>query len=119
MGTSTSVLLKELLRRGREGRGLSLRAVEEETGISNAYLSQLEGGQIKRPSPVDLHKLCKVYGISYSLAMEYAGYPVPDGVQTTTRQQRFLGRLGHTTPDEEDALIEYMEFLRAKKKKGK
>jgi transcriptional regulator with XRE-family HTH domain len=113
------ISLGEFLKKGRESSGLSLRAVEEATGVSNAYLSQLEGGRIQRPSPVDLHKLCKLYGISYALAMEYAGYPLPDGVPAATRHQRFLGRLGNTTPDEEDALVEYMEFLRTKKKKGK
>jgi len=113
------ISLGEFLKKGRESRKLSLRAVEDATGVSNAYLSQLEGGRIQRPSPVDLHKLCKLYGISYALAMEYAGYPLPEGVAVTTREQRFLGRLGHTTPDEENELVEYMEFLRTKKKKGK
>ena len=34
----------------RRSKGLSLRAVEAETGISNAYLSQLETGKIREPS---------------------------------------------------------------------
>lgn len=111
--------LGQVLKQGRENRGLSLRAVEESTGISNAYLSQMEGAKIQRPSPVDLHKLCKLYQIPYALTMEYAGYPLPDGVPIATKQQRLLARLGRTTPDEEDALVDYMEFLRAKKRKGR
>ncbi|MHC4933777.1 MAG: helix-turn-helix domain-containing protein, partial [Planctomycetota bacterium] len=37
----------------RMAKGLSLREVEEATGkaVSNAYLSQLENGKIKKPSP--------------------------------------------------------------------
>ncbi|MBI3852706.1 MAG: helix-turn-helix domain-containing protein [Verrucomicrobia bacterium] len=111
--------LGQFLKRGRERVALSLRAVEESTGISNAYLSQMEGAKVQRPSPVDLHKLCKLYEIPYALAMEYAGYPLPDGMPGATKQQHLLARLGRTTPEEEDALIDYMEFLRAKKRKGR
>ena len=41
----------EGLKMARELRKLSLREVEEATGISNAYLSQLENDKIKKPSP--------------------------------------------------------------------
>ena len=111
--------LAEYLRTGREAKGLTLRAVEEETKISNGYLSQLEGGKIAQPSPVDLNDLCELYGLEYTIAMEYAGYPIPKGVSTSTAQQKLLGRLGHITKDDEDALVDYMEFLRAKKRKSK
>lgn len=111
--------LGQFLKQGREAKGMTLRRVEEATGISNAYLSQLEGAKIQRPSPVDLHKLAALFQISYSLAMEYAGYPLPEGVPTATRQQHLLARLGHTTPEEEDSLIDYINFLRSKKRRGK
>jgi HTH-type transcriptional regulator, competence development regulator len=110
--------LGEFLRRGREAKGITLRKVEELTGVSNAYLSQLEGAKIRQPSPVDLHKLCNLYEISYALAMEHAGYPLPEGMPASTSQQRLLGRLGPTTPDEEDALVDYAAFLRTKKRRG-
>lgn len=111
--------LGDFLRRGRDGKGLSLRKVEELTGISNAYLSQLEGAKIQQPSPLDLYKLCAVYEVPYALAMEHAGYPLPQGVEPASPQQRLLARLGSTTPDEEDALVDYAEFLRSKRRKGK
>src|SRR5437660_5150872 len=62
------------LRTARELRKLSLREVEEATGISNAYLSQLENNKIKKPSPHFLHKLAAIYDIGYELLMEQAGY---------------------------------------------
>jgi transcriptional regulator with XRE-family HTH domain len=107
--------LGRFLKHGRTNKGLSLRAVEESTGVSNAYLSQLESGRIRKPSPVDLHKLCVLYDLPYTMAMEYAGYPLPDGTPPTTSNQRLLARLGRTTREEEDAIVEYMEFLRSKK----
>jgi len=48
----------------RKAAGLTLREVQDITGISNAYLSQLETGKIRRPSANVLYKLAKVYGIN-------------------------------------------------------
>lgn len=51
--------------------------------------------------------------------MEYAGYPLPEGVQASTQQQRFLARLGSMTEADEEALVDYMDYLRSKKRKKK
>ena len=53
---------------------MTLRAVEEETGISNAYLSQLENGAVKRPRPHILHTLADFYVVPYEDLMSAAGY---------------------------------------------
>ena len=107
--------LATMLRDARSNLSLTLRDVETKTGISNAYLSQLEGAKIKQPSPHILHKLCERYGCSYSLALELAGYPVPAENRTPART-RFAARLGKTTPGEEEALVEYLQFLRSRKR---
>src|SRR3990170_3728692 len=51
----------------RTAKGFSLREVEEATdkAVSNAYLSQLERGKIRKPSPNLLHSLAAVYGVPY------------------------------------------------------
>ena len=56
----------------RAAKGLSLREVEEATGkaVSNAYLSQLENGRIKKPSPNVLHTLAAVYAVPYEALQE-------------------------------------------------
>jgi transcriptional regulator with XRE-family HTH domain len=104
-----------MLRDARSALGLSLREVETKAGVSNAYLSQLEGGKVKQPSPAILHKLCEAYSVSYSVALELAGYPVPNRSQSSAKE-RFASRLGRTTPQEEAALVEYLQFLRARKR---
>src|SRR5437763_4346708 len=71
---SESKTLGTELRAVRELRRLSLREVEEATGISNAYLSQLENDKIKKPSPHFLHKLAGLYDVPYDVLMESAGY---------------------------------------------
>ena len=45
----------------RKLKGLTLRQIEEKTGISNAYLSQLENGKIKSPSYDVVKKLNDFY----------------------------------------------------------
>lgn len=107
----------EGLRMARELHNLSLREVEEATGISNAYLSQLENDKIKKPSPHFLHKLAALYDIGYELLMEAAGYIIrkkPDGPKTVAGAALFAEK--KLTSQEEEALAEYLAFLRSKRK---
>ena len=57
----------------------SVRQVAEDTGISNAYLSQLERSVTKNPSPHVLHKLAEYYQVPYETLMIAAGYMKPVG----------------------------------------
>jgi transcriptional regulator with XRE-family HTH domain len=65
------------LRDLRRVRRLTLRAVEEQSGVSNSYLSQVEHGHIHQPSPHVLQKLAAVYGVAYEALMARAGYIRP------------------------------------------
>jgi len=103
-----------LLASARKHKNLTLRAAEKLTGISNAYLSQLENGDIQAPSPVMLSKLADLYGIPYAAMLESAGYPVPKRVGSTPAAG-FAARIGPLTEDEEIALLEYLDFLRTKR----
>lgn len=106
----------EYLKKARQAKGLSLRAVEEVTGVSNAYLSQLEQGKIRQPSPVILHKLSQLYELSYADIMRSVGYPVPGDEETQTGT--LAARIGPVTEEEEEELVDYLKFLRSKKKRG-
>lgn len=105
------------LKTAREMRNLSLREIEQATGISNAYLSQLENGKIKKPSPHFLHKLASLYGIGYEQLMEAVGY-----VQSTktggpkTLAGAALFSQEKLTAEEEEELAKYLAFLRSKRK---
>jgi len=106
-----------LLAAGRKGKNLTLRAVEKITGISNAYLSQLENGAVQEPSPVKLGKLSDLYEIPYATTLEFAGYPVP-GTGKSNTASSIAARIGPVSEEEEVALLEYLEFLRSKRKRG-
>lgn len=107
--------LGDYLRAARQVGGLSLRQVEGRTGVSNAYLSQLEGGKIKRPAPAVLQKLCDLYGVSYITSLQLAGHPVPDAVQGEAPELSFARRIGVVSEDEADSLVEYLAFLRSRR----
>lgn len=62
-----------VLRHAREHRGLTLREVERITGRSNAYLSQVERGIIKRPDPLALLELSDLYRLDFDSLAEWAG----------------------------------------------
>lgn len=47
----------------RESKGLTLRDVASSTGISNAYLSQLETGKVENPGVFTLLRLTEFYGV--------------------------------------------------------
>ena len=105
----------------RVAKGLTLRDVEEATGndVSNAYLSQLEHGRITKPSPNILHSLATVYGVAYETLMEKAGYIAAGGQgkpgQKHGRAATFA--IDNLTTEEEGQLLEYLAFLRSRKRK--
>jgi transcriptional regulator with XRE-family HTH domain len=112
--TDTIDRLGTLLADARKRKRLTLRAVQDAIGISNAYLSQLETGKVQSPSPIVLHKLSELYGIPYATVMQEAGYPLPETVKETDSGTRLAARVGETTQEEEDALVDYIRFLRSR-----
>ncbi|MEM9954851.1 MAG: helix-turn-helix transcriptional regulator [Chloroflexota bacterium] len=109
--------LGTLLKVAREEKSLSLRAVEKEVGISNAYLSQIESDKIKQPSPNMLFKLAELYDNSYNELLNLAGYPTPDdidGIEESSNAS-FVARLGSITDEEQNELLDYLAFLRSKR----
>ena len=104
----------------RLDRKMSLRQVEELSNkdVSNAYLSQLETGKILQPSPNVLNTLADIYKINYVQLMELAGYlPAAKAREATQRHGRIPTFAEHNlTPEEEGELMQYLQYLRTKKK---
>jgi len=100
----------------RTAKGLSLREVEEATdkGVSNAYLSQLEHGKIKKPSPNVLHSLAEVYAVPYEALMEKAGYLLPSANDGGRRKRLAAFAIDDLTAEEEEELLKYLAFLRSR-----
>lgn len=113
--------LGEELKRLRAIKQVSLRNVEEEAGISNAYLSQLERGEAKQPSPHWLYKLATYYNVPYESLMALAGYIDEQKIAAGARRPlSTLERLlmsANLDPGEESEVISYVEFIASKRKK--
>lgn len=62
------------LRDLRKLKGFTIRDLADRSGVSTAYISQLENGNRGIPSPEVLMKLSEGLNISYSELMEIAGY---------------------------------------------
>ena len=116
---SSSGDLGGLLADLRRAKRLSLREVEEATGraVSNAYLSQLEKGKIRKPSPNVLHSLAAVYAVPYETLMEKAGYLLPPEGRAGARRRRRLAAfaIDDLSVEEEAELLKYLAFLRSRK----
>ena len=109
-----------LLRQSREAMGLTLRQVEDQTEkrVKNAYLSQVETGQIARPSPEVLWRLAGLYGLNYDDLLIRAGHRVL-GESTTPLHRSIngipLSALRDLTPAERRDVLSYIGFLRQKR----
>jgi HTH-type transcriptional regulator, competence development regulator len=105
----------------RAAAGLTLRQVEEATEreVSNAYLSQLETGKISKPSPNILHALALAYNTPYQNLMELAGYvTAAPQRESATRHGRVAAlSIDNLTPEEEAQILEYVAFVRSKRKR--
>lgn len=110
----------EYLKALRESKGFTLRDVEKRTEVSNAYLSQLESTKIKQPSPTTLYKLAELYDVKYEVLMEKVGYPVPKAnaasIKSTKEESNVFHRIGKVTQEEERELLDYLKFIRNRRK---
>jgi transcriptional regulator with XRE-family HTH domain len=104
----------------RDGKKMSLRAVEEATNrdVSNAYLSQLENGKISKPSPHILHSLAAVYGVEYTKVMEKAGYISSSNKSNIDNKHGKAATFAieNLSQEEEQELLEFLSYYRHKRK---
>ena len=99
---------------------MSLRDVEEATGkeVSNAYLSQLEGGKITKPSPHILHALSDALSVPYESLMERAGYIIPAAPRAkgVKHGRAATFSIDNLSAQEETELLDYLKFIRSRRK---
>lgn len=116
MNDSNNTSLGSVLRQARDLKKLSLRTVEEMTGISNAYLSQIENDKIKKPSADILHKLATTYKVDFNYLLQVGGL-VEKSSSNNVSFGKFVFSKDNLTKEEEEELINYLQYLRQKKKK--
>jgi transcriptional regulator with XRE-family HTH domain len=110
--------LATYLRRLRSAKGASLREVAEKTTISNAYLSQLERGKAKRPSPDKIHSLADYYDVNYEDLMRAAGYIKKNDSDEESSQRKDVSsfeaalKSADLSEEEEEMVLKFIKTLR-------
>ena len=77
--------LGEFLQLCREINGLTLREVESQTGLSNAYLSQIENGKIKDVGFSKIILLAELYNVTLDRVSCYAKTPQAECAESEER----------------------------------
>ena len=108
--------LGQTIRDAREARGLSLRALQEVTGVPNAHLSQLETGKIEQPSMALLYAISQALDLDFAALARLAGHLEPalsnrQGVSGVA----FRGS-DNLTPEEADEVLRFIELLKKRQK---
>ncbi|MBM3143335.1 MAG: helix-turn-helix transcriptional regulator [Chloroflexi bacterium] len=109
----------QFLRGLRERRHLSLRDVEKECGVSNAYIAQLEKGDRPPPRPDILKKLARAYNVTVRELLMRAGY-LDEPEVTATEEERIEAAFQYALADPDYRLGTRLrgEELDIKGKKG-
>jgi len=71
---SSEVTFGQYLRTLRKNKGLTVRKLEELSGVSASYVTNVENGKRGIPSPDILQKVAEPLGVEYEELMEKAGY---------------------------------------------
>ena len=64
----------DYIRSVRKEKNMTMRELERRSGISQAYISQIENGKRETPKPITIEKFAKGLGITYRELMLEAGY---------------------------------------------
>lgn len=104
------------LKEARELISLTLRQVEEASGISNAYLSQLENDKIKKPSASVLYKLGSLYKIELNTLLSLAGIIEKSTEAGKSDSSEWEKRIAFYTEelsdDQKQKILEYIRFIK-------
>lgn len=119
--------LSKLLKKIRKAKEFSLREVEEITGISNSYLSQIERSTEKVPSIRTLSRLSEAYGYPLSKMADlvignkvYEFKVIPkyaEGTKQAANIQYIIRRYSQLTDNGKKQLLDYLSFLLKQEKK--
>jgi HTH-type transcriptional regulator, competence development regulator len=82
----------------REKQRMSLREAEKESGVSNAYIAQIERGDRSPPKPEILKKLSRAYNVTVRELFLRAGY-LDEPEVTATEEERIEAAFQYVLAD--------------------
>ncbi len=106
---ATPVTLGEYIRQARERRDISARKLSEELHMHPSYISRVEAGNFKQPSPEKLQRIAEYLELDYDDLCALAGYRAP-GLPDFLP---YLRAKYDMNDDDARRLGDYFEFLRS------
>jgi transcriptional regulator with XRE-family HTH domain len=110
---TTKESLAQAIARLRQTAGLSMRQLEQQTGIDRSTLSRIESGEKKQPAPGTLTKLAPALGVSQSELFTLAGYSATEAQALPAIRPYLRTKYGHLSPTAQDELAAFLENLEA------
>ncbi len=108
--------LGQTLKLLRKNSSMTLKEIEEKTGVSNAYLSQLENDKIKNPSVFILTKLSQTFDVPINEILIQAGLI---SSKRSSKTEQLSNKIAFSTeklsPKEMKEVLDYIAFLKSKK----
>src|SRR5579859_6410950 len=111
MSEPTATLAKKLARL-RQRSGLSVRQLEDVSGVSRAVISKTENG-LRMPAATTLQKLATALGVDASELLTAAGYTRSKAETLPAMQPYLRTKYGHLPPEARQELIEVLNRLEA------
>lgn len=112
--------LGDTLKESRKNIGYTLQQVEDSSGISNAYLSQLENGKIKSPSANILYKLSSLYKVPLKTFLISAGIIDKKNEENTSNSDSFVQKVAFSseemTKEEKEEVLKYLEYVKSRRR---
>ncbi|MEE3346087.1 MAG: helix-turn-helix transcriptional regulator [Chloroflexota bacterium] len=110
--------LAKVVKEARKDRKLSQREFSRTLGMSNAYISHLEGGKIQ-PSVKTLRNISSALEISYNSLAILAKYVDPSIFDQTSNSEKSLRvkAISDLTEREWDSVLDYVNYIRSQRNK--
>lgn len=112
MATSNPTLAATLARL-RQTSGLSLRQLQEATGIDRSVVSRIESGEVTQPSPSTLSRLAKALNVEAGELLTAAGYTANEAEALPGIRPYLRTKYGHLSADAQAELADLLERLDA------
>jgi transcriptional regulator with XRE-family HTH domain len=111
--TATNETLATTLNRLRQQAGLSLRQLQERSGIDRSLISRIETGDVKKPNPETLSRLAPALGVPPSHLFTATGYKVTEAETLPSFRPYLKTKYRHLSKSSQDELAALLEKLEA------
>lgn len=119
---STRSDLASTLRRLRLRGGLSVRDLEDVSGVARSVISRVENGQYLSPTPSTLTRLASGLGADASVLLTAAGYTATQAEALPTAKVYLRSKYGHLSADarkQVESLLSDLEVEQSEKRARK